>query len=138
MYEIKAACAEDVKNIRETVFSREQGYPESKLFDEKENSADFLALFEGGKAVGCGRFYKESENAYHIDNIALSDTIRGKGLGRRLIAALIDECKKNGAVRVTVGAKSEAVGFYEKCGFKVIGEKFKDENFTRVPMAVDI
>ena len=48
MSEIKLVTGETVKDIRITVFAGEQGYPEAKLFDDKENSADFLACFDAG------------------------------------------------------------------------------------------
>ena len=134
MSEIKLVTGETVKDIRVTVFAGEQGYPEAKLFDDKEISADFLACFDAGKAVGCGRFYKENETDYHIDNIAFGQEMRGKGMGKKLVLALVSECKKKGAERVTVNARADAVGFYEKCGFAVCGCEFTDENFSRVPM----
>lgn len=134
MPEIKIVNGEAVKEIRKTVFSVEQGYPEDKLFDDKENSADFLACFDAGRAVGCGRFYKENETVWHIDNIAFGKEMRGRGMGKKLVLSLVDECRKNGAGKVTVNARADAVGFYEKCGFAVCGCEFADENFSRIPM----
>lgn len=134
MSEIRLAAGETVSEIRKQVFVCEQGYPEDKLFDDKENSADFLAFFDEGKAVGCGRFFKENETDFHIDNIAFGKEMRGRGMGKKLVLSLVQECKKNGAMRVTVNARTDAVGFYEKCGFAVCGCEFTDENFSRVPM----
>lgn len=134
MSEIRLVKSEDVRDLRITVFSQEQGYPLEKLFDEHENTAGFLALYEEGRAVGCGRFYKEDEKVFHIDNIAFDETVRSKGKGRDLVNALVAECRKNGACKVTVNAQSYAVGFYEKCGFAVEGCEFTDENRKNVPM----
>ena len=131
---IKLVSGETVRDIRLSVFASEQGYPEDKVFDDKENSADFLACIDAGRTVGCGRFYKENESDYHIDNIAFGKEMRGKGLGKKLVLALVDECRKKGAERVTVNARTDAVGFYEKCGFAVCGCEFTDETFSRVPM----
>ena len=41
MSEIRIVKGDLVSNLRKDVFSFEQGYPEDKLFDDKENSADF-------------------------------------------------------------------------------------------------
>ena len=111
MADIRLVNGEDVRDLRISIFADEQGYPEEKLFDEHEATADFLALIDEGRTVGCGRFYKEDETAFHIDNIAFSKDVRGKGLGKKLVLALIGECKKNGAEKVTVNAQSYAVGF---------------------------
>lgn len=134
MYEIRIVSGEEVGELRKAVFSAEQGYPGSKLFDEKESTADFLAVLLDGRAVGCGRFFKEGDGCFHIDNIALSRELRGGGYGRKLVEALVRECGKRGAAKVTVNAKTEAVGFYEKCGFTPCGSEFLDENFRRIPM----
>ncbi len=134
MFDLMLVKGEKVSELRKAVFAEEQGYPENKLFDEFENSADFLAVLNDGRVVGCSRFYKESNESYHIDNIAFGKEMRGKGFGKQLITALVDECKKNGAKVVTVNARTDAVGFYEKCGFAICGLEFKDETFSRVPM----
>ncbi len=134
MSEIKLIAGEAVSELRKQVFVDEQGYPLDKLFDDKENTADFLAFFEEGKVVGCGRFFKENETDYHIDNIAFGKEMRGKGMGKKLVLSLADECRKKGSERVTVNARADAVAFYEKCGFAVCGCEFTDETFSRVPM----
>ncbi len=134
MSEIKLVEGSAVAQLIQTVFAAEQGYPADKLFDDKENSADFLAFFDEGKAVGCGRFFKENETDYHIDNIAFGKEMRGKGKGRELVSALVRHCREKGTQRVTVNARADAVGFYEKCGFAVCGCEFSDETFSRVPM----
>lgn len=133
---IKLVNSEATLPIRYTVFAEEQGYPKEKILDEHESSADFFALFTEGEAVGCGRFYKEDAECHHIDNIALKREARGGGKGKMLINALVAACREKGAARVTVNAKSDAVGFYEKCGFAAFGCEFEDENFKRVPMVI--
>ena len=134
MTEIILVGADAVKDLRITVFAKEQGYPECKLFDKYEDISEYLAVKEDGEVVGCGRFYKEDDNVYHIDNIAFSKAMRGKGKGRELVSALVAHCKERGAEQVTVNAQSYAVAFYEKCGFAVCGCEFTDENRKNVPM----
>lgn len=134
MSEFILVSADEVKNLRISVFSDEQGYPVNKLFDEYETTAEYIAVKENDEVVGCGRFYKEDDNVYHIDNIAFAKVMRGKGKGRELVSALVAHCKDRGADQVTVNAQSYAVEFYEKCGFAVCGCEFTDENRKNVPM----
>lgn len=138
MNEIKYVQSEDTLTLRTRVFSSEQGYPQEKIADEHEKEAEFIAYFANGEIAGCARFYRESETAFHIDNIAFDKTARGKGLGKELIAFLCGECRRKGAEQVTVNAKSEAVIFYKKCGFSVNGEEYADENFLRTPLVVEL
>lgn len=136
MAEIRNSCGQDVRDLRIAVFTDEQGYPIEKLFDGHEAEVSFIALYEGDKVLGCGRYYAESADSYHIDNIAFDKSARGNGKGRELVLALVSRCKENGAKRVTVNAQSYAVGFYEKCGFAVEGCEFTDENRKNVPMVI--
>ena len=136
MSEIRVVNGDEVRNLRISVFADEQGYPVEKLFDEYDNTAGYLALFDEGNAVGCGRFYKEADKICHIDNIAFAEAARGGGKGREMVNALVAQCRKNGAEKVTVNAQSYAVGFYEKCGFAVCDCEFTDETRKNVPMVI--
>ena len=53
-----------------------------------------------------------------IKRLVVSEQYRGKGIGKQLIP---DFCKL-----VYTDNKRNAVGFYEKFGFKVVGKKNKD------------
>ncbi len=136
MAETVLTDANEVRNLRLSVFAEEQGYPESKLFDEHDETAEYLAVRENGEVIGCGRFYKEAENVYHIDNITFSEKMRGRGMGRALVSSLVAHCRERGAEKVTVNAQSYAVPFYEKCGFAVCGCEFSDENRKNIPMVI--
>lgn len=138
MTEIKLVKSEDTRRLRRAVFAEEQKYPADALIDEHEEEAEFLAFCEDGKIIGCGRFYKEDGETFHIDNIAFDKSARGRGFGREFIKNLITQAENRGAVCVTVNAKIEAVGFYEKCGFKKCGGEFTDENFHRIPMKITV
>ncbi|MCD7828125.1 MAG: GNAT family N-acetyltransferase [Clostridiales bacterium] len=131
---VRTELTPEIRELRIRVFCCEQGYPQEKLFDEHDNTAGFLAVSDNGRIAGCGRFYEVREGIFHIDNIALSEEIRGAGWGKKLVNALLAECKKQNAEEVTVNAESYAAGFYEKCGFSVCGGEFRDENFKRTPL----
>ena len=54
-------------------------------------------------------------------SIAISPDMRGKGIGRELIAKGFEECRKRGIdkVKVLVAAENEAANkLYQKCGFE--------------------
>lgn len=134
MNDFRLVPGEETRAIRKAVFSLEQGIPENQIFDEHDPSADFLALFQQGRAVGCGRFYRESPDSFHIDNIALLQEVRGGGRGKALVEELVRLCREKGAGQVTVNARRDAVGFYEKCGFAADGCVFDDGAVRRAPM----
>ena len=59
---------------------------------------------------------------------------RGQGSGRRLVTALVRRAAEQGAHRVPVDARLEAVGFYEKLGFVPCGQPFVQRGMRHLPM----
>jgi len=55
-----------------------------------------------------------------IDELVVASEYRGKGIGRRLVLAVIEECKRLGCCEVEVSTEktnTEAREFYSKSGF---------------------
>ena len=139
MSAIKLVSGETVKDIRFSVFASEQGYPEDKVFDDKENSADFLACIDAGRTVGCGRFYKENESDYHIDNIAFGKEMRGKGLGRKLMVEALARIREHfGCEKIILHSQKHAEGFYEKFGFVTVSDEYLEEGVPHVTMKLGV
>ncbi len=56
-----------------------------------------------------------------IDELIVSQQFRGQGIGRILIAAVLDKCRRLGCSEVEVStekANSRAREFYQRCGFE--------------------
>ena len=65
------------------------------------------------------------EDRAHIRRIAVLPDYRSKGLGSRLMAAMIDQAQNAGFERVTLNVQQDnpaAIRLYEKFGFSVFGE----------------
>lgn len=62
--------------------------------------------------------------AAELEDIAVDKSLRGKGIGSRLIICILDKLKSNGVKRVKLWVhhlSNDAVGFYKKHGFTVTG-----------------
>ncbi|OCF40236.1 hypothetical protein I317_05929 [Kwoniella heveanensis CBS 569] len=53
----------------------------------------------------------------HLEDIVVSDTMQGKGLGLRLVVGLRDMAVALGCYKVILDCKEQKIPFYEKCGF---------------------
>ena len=112
-----------VRAIRRQVFVQDLGVPEQQEFDAADlPGADtvYVLLTAEGSPLGTGRLQGAAEN-YKIGRIAFLPAARGQGSGRQLVTALVRRAVAQGAVRVPVDARLEAVGFYEKLGFVPCG-----------------
>jgi lactoylglutathione lyase len=103
-----------------------------RLFAEAEDSADQLDAYidsgelfvaiSGGRVIG---HLQLTETAYptasEIKNMAVEAAHRGRGIGRRLIGAAIDEARAQGRSTLVVATAAADVGnlrFYQRAGFR--------------------
>ncbi|KAI8909588.1 acetyltransferase [Gorgonomyces haynaldii] len=64
------------------------------------------------------KFIHECANCGHIEDIVVSDKMRGKGFGKYIIEQLTQIGKRIGCYKIILSCVQDKVGFYEKCGFK--------------------
>ena len=68
-----------------------------------------------------------------IDELIVTKSYRGQGIGRRLISAAIDKCRQLGCRELEVStekADTKAREFYKRCGFEE-GSVFLEMHFDR-------
>ncbi|KAI0055283.1 glucosamine 6-phosphate N-acetyltransferase [Artomyces pyxidatus] len=53
----------------------------------------------------------------HIEDIAVDNTVQGKGLGKRIILALLGISEAMGCYKTILNCSDANIPFYEKCGF---------------------
>lgn len=126
------------RNLRIEIFVKEQGVPEENEFDEYDLQVPHLVIFSDGEAVATGRIIPYGENTVKIGRIAVKKDKRGLGLGEKIVRELLRKAKEDGAKTVRVGAQTHAVGFYEKCGFSLVGTpEYLEENIPHYDMTLD-
>ncbi len=112
---------DEAKNIRETVFVKEQGFIDE--YDEKDAIASHFVMFDGEKAVAtCRLFETENPGIYMFGRMAVLKELRGKNLGRKMVEATEKHVCNNGGKGIILHAQLQARGFYEKNGFSAYGE----------------
>jgi len=109
--------------IRNTVFGVEQNVPPEIDWDGKdEKCLHALVLGEKGEGVATGRLAPEGK----IGRLAVLRSHRGKGAGTGMLRALVEAARGWGLRQVFLHAQKQALGFYEKEGFRVRGESFHE------------
>jgi predicted GNAT family N-acyltransferase len=112
-----------IRPIRATVFIHEQDVPEELEWDGLDPQCTHALAWNGaGEAIGTARM----QSAGTIGRMAVLKTWRGRGAGRALLDALLDVAYRQGLSRVTLSAQTHAIGFYERAGFRAVGELFMD------------
>ncbi len=79
----------------------------------------------GGQIWGCVSLLRYTSGLVEVRSLAVDDTAQGQGIGRKLMAALLTEAKQRQIP--TLFALTRAVGFFERCGFTVVGKELFPE-----------
>ena len=85
-----------------------------------------FGAFEGETLIGFVEGSPETwNNRFRISNICIFDgSRRGKGIGARLIAAMLDAARASGArmaILETQSCNENAIAFYRRNGFDIVG-----------------
>ncbi len=124
--------------LRREVFIQEQGVSEADEVDGLDDTAIHLLAYVGDAPVGTARLLLKGDTG-KIGRVCVRATARGTGLGASLIRAAIDVLRGQPAVTLaTLGAQSHATGFYEKLGFRVVGDAFTDAGIPHREMVLDL
>lgn len=96
----------------------------------------------GGVAVACVALIPIGENAFELAKMAVSPTLRGLGIGRRLLEHAIQQARAIGAERLYLASSSRlrnAVHLYESVGFQHIPpEKRPATEYARSDVFMDM
>jgi GNAT superfamily N-acetyltransferase len=92
-------------------------------FDLAPGAAEHaLMLAEDGRALAVGRLHFNSPAEAQIRYMAVQESARGWGLGRRIVDYLEARAQQRGAQRIILNARDTAAGFYEKLGYRAVGD----------------
>ena len=82
-----------------------------------------ILIEQAGKPIGCGAFKPYDKTSAELKRVFLKKEARGKGLSKLMVKALEDwMLERNLSIaRLETGGKQlEALGLYQKLGYKVI------------------
>jgi GNAT superfamily N-acetyltransferase len=82
---------------------------------------DVLIAREGERIVGCVALLPEGHGVYELTKMAVLESERGRGFGRRLMEAAIARARELGATSLFLGSNrrlAAAVALYESVGFR--------------------
>ncbi len=91
--------------------------------DELEPQACHVMLTDGsGTVQGVGRLHQLADNTGQIRYMAVADSARGKGAGRLILQELEQQAVCLGLQQLYLNARQQAVGFYQRLGYQLVGE----------------
>ena len=78
----------------------------------------FAAAYAGDELIGMGRALSAGASDAYIQDVTVLKALRGRGVGRRIILAIINHLKAHGVDWIALVGEPGTRGFYEKLGFR--------------------
>lgn len=113
--------------IRQEVFVHEQKIPAHLEHDGADDDAlHAVARNRFGLPVATGRLLQVGHGVAKIGRMAVLPLVRGSGVGRQVLEALMQAARERGDREVMLHAQLTAVPFYRRAGFVERGEVFEE------------
>ena len=124
--------------MREDILRKPLGlnFDEKELESEKNNL--LIAAFDDDKMLGCCMLVPENENIVRLRQMAVLNDLQGKGIGRALMLFAENLARDRGYNKISMHARKNATGFYEKVGYKVVGDEFVEVTIPHYNMEKEL
>ncbi|MES1217408.1 MAG: GNAT family N-acetyltransferase [Bacteroidota bacterium] len=112
--------------LREDILRRPLGlgFDQNELEEEKEHM--LIGAFEDDVMLGCCMLVEEKPGTVRLRQMAVLNDLQGKGIGRALMNFAENLARDGGYKILSMHARKNAIGFYEKMGYKVAGDEFTE------------
>ena len=129
--------------IRQRVFVEEQACPPEEEWDAHDEpeargrTCHHLLGLVDGAPVAVARWRPVELGgapAAKLERFAVLPEYRGRGLGRRMIAATIEDARGAGHTAFVLHAQAHLQALYASFGFEPLGERFEEAGIPHVKM----
>ncbi|MBV6442087.1 MAG: Acetyltransferase [Saprospiraceae bacterium] len=129
IYQIEFATPEydEAVRLREEVLRRPLGLEFTPEQLAGEYADIHLGAFDtSGRLIGYLCLTPLSEGAIKMRQVAVAPEWQGKGIGKKLVAASEELAKQLNFKTMTMHARETAVPFYQRLGYRTLGDRFEE------------
>jgi predicted GNAT family N-acyltransferase len=125
----------EIQDVRTQVFQREQGIAADLDFDGLDEQCVHLLAQVSGVAVGVARLRELDElQTIKLERLAILNAYRNQGLGSEMVCTAISYTQSLGYQRIKLHAQTATLEFYQRLGFKTVGEEFQEAGIAHIKM----
>lgn len=117
---------QDMVELRRAILRKPLGIDFDPKELQREHEDLLIGCFEDDKLEGCCLLTKVDSKTVRLRQMAVLSGLQGKGFGRVLMQFAENLARDRGYKKITMHARKTAVGFYEKLGYKVVGDEFEE------------
>jgi predicted GNAT family N-acyltransferase len=112
--------------LRDDILRKPLGlhFSDEELTKEKSNL--LIGAFEDEQMLGCCMLVEEEPGTVRLRQMAVLNDLQGKGVGRALMQFAENLARDRGYKKITMHARKNSLGFYEKMGYRKVGNEFQE------------
>jgi len=129
---INEADYQDVLKIRHEVMYPDKDIAYAKL--DNDDMGIHMGVFEAGELITVVSIFMDKDRNVQFRKLATRKDMQGRGYGSQMIKWLIDYANDMKLNSLWCNSRKEAVGFYEKFGFKETDTTFTKDGYDYVIM----
>ena len=111
-------------NLRNEILRQPLGLilTNDELAREKEDI--LIGAFDEDKMLACCMLTRADDKCLRLRQMAVQNNLQGKGIGASMLNFAEILSRDKGYRKLIMHARESAVGFYEKLGYRTVGDKF--------------
>ena len=121
-------------SLRDEMLRRPLGLSFTKEELEREKNDILIAAFDDDKLLGCCLLTETDSQTVRLRQMAVRNRLQGKGIGDSIIRFAETLARDKGYRKVTMHARTSAIGFYERCGYRTCSDEFVEVTIPHMVM----
>lgn len=111
-------------NLRNEILRQPLGlsFTEEELAREKDDI--LIGAFDDDEMLACCLMTKVDNKCLRLRQMAVQNNLQGKGIGASMMNFAEIVARDKGYKKLIMHARKTVLGFYEKLGYKPVGEEF--------------
>jgi len=100
--EVRPARTSDIKGIHQLIVEFASGgrMLQKETVTLYESVQEFVVAVDNGKVIGCGALHVLWEDLAEVRSVAISEELRGKGIGNQILERIIERARELGLSRI--------------------------------------
>jgi amino-acid N-acetyltransferase len=138
MIEVRPARTSDIKAIHKLIVDFASGgrMLQKETVTLYESVQEFVVAVEDGQVVGCGALHVLWEDLAEVRSVAITETLRGNGIGNQILERIIERARELGLSRIF--CLTFETKFFGRHGFEEIqGTPVEPEVYTQLLQSYD-
>lgn len=125
---------QEMVKLRDRILRQPLGLTFSPEYLQQEINDVLIGCFDNDRILGCCVLTPVDDTTVQLRQMAVDDSLQGKGTGSRILAFAEEQARNNGFSELMMHARKVAAPFYNKNGYAVRGNEFEEVGIAHYEM----